>query len=96
MFTHRRTTATVTDGLGMTARSAGRRRVETARPTKVRSVEDGVPGTVARGVTRYKVETARAIEVQLVPATTAEWSARLAQEAEDAGGRLNKQSGKRI
>ena len=33
---HHRTTATVTDGLGMTARPVGRFRVETVHPTKVR------------------------------------------------------------
>ena len=43
MLTHHRTTATVTDGLGMTARPVGRCRAETARPTKVRLVEDGAP-----------------------------------------------------
>src|SRR6516162_3960114 len=62
MITHHRTTATVTDGLGMTARAAGRCRVETVRPTKVRLVEDGVPGTVARAVTQSKGDSANRIE----------------------------------
>jgi hypothetical protein len=60
MLTHRRTTATVTDGLGMTARPVGRCKVETARPTKkVRLVQDGAPGTAARPVTKFKAALVR-------------------------------------
>ena len=54
---------TVTDGLGMTARPVGRCRVETARPTEVRLVEDGAPGTAARSVTQFMAALVRHTEV---------------------------------
>jgi len=37
--------------------------METARPTKVRLVEDGVPGTAARPVTKFRAALVRHIEV---------------------------------
>src|SRR6516162_8802370 len=40
----------------------GRCRAETVRPTKVRSAEGGIPGTVARTVTQSKRESANRIE----------------------------------
>jgi len=46
MLTHHRTTATVTDGLGMTAHPVGRCRMETARPIEVRLLADGALGAV--------------------------------------------------
>ena len=61
-ITYHRTTATVTDGLGMTARAVGRCRAETVPPTEVRLAERGVPGTVARAVTQSKRESANRIE----------------------------------
>jgi hypothetical protein len=50
----RRSQQTAVMGHGMDALRAGRFRVETARPTKVRSVADGARGTAARAVTRFK------------------------------------------
>jgi hypothetical protein len=80
MINHHRTTATVTDGLGMTARPAGLCRVGTARPTK-----GGVlPAQLHGPGWRLRAPPG----VQLVTATIAEWSARLALEAEGAFGRL--------
>jgi len=54
MLTHHRTTATVTDGLGMTARPVGRCRAETAHPTKARLAQDGVLGTAVHPVTQFR------------------------------------------
>jgi len=63
MITHHRTTATVTDGLGMTARPVGPCRVETVHPTKVRLAEDCVLGTAVHPITQSKGEsTANRIE----------------------------------
>ncbi len=62
MITHHRTTATVTDGLGMTARPVGPCRVETVHPTKVRLAEDCVLRTAVRPITQSKGETANRIE----------------------------------
>jgi hypothetical protein len=50
----RRGQQTTAMGHGMDALRAGRFRVETARPTKVRLVADGARGMAARTVTRFK------------------------------------------
>jgi hypothetical protein len=63
MITHHRTTATVTDGLGMTARPVGRFRAETAHPTKVRLAADGVVGMGARPVTQFRAALVHHTEV---------------------------------
>src|SRR5689334_8616270 len=61
-ITHHRTPATVTDGLGMTARPVGRCRVEAVHPTRVRLAEDGVLGTAVHPITQSKGESAKRIE----------------------------------
>ncbi len=52
LITHRRTTATVTDGLGMTAGPVGRCRVEIAHPTKLRLAADGILGAAVHPLGR--------------------------------------------